>query len=137
MKKMLLFFILIMLITFGCKDKYEDCTDDDYRKCDTRRPDTSVLRVDLTINEENPFVIVKLYDGYYENKNLIFIDTVRRRDKWYNVETDRYYSATATYKKGVSTIVALDGDMAKISSYRMCELRCYEAKEVHMDLRLK
>ncbi len=130
-------FLVLLLILSACKDKYDDCTDRDYANCNTQQPATGRVTLEVTIDDENPVVEIHIYNGNFENNNLVFSTTVSTRSFHYHLDVNNYYSATATYKKGNTTIKAIDGGQMKVTSYRMCELRCYEVNGVTLDLTLK
>lgn len=136
MKKILWVSLVIAGVLFACKSKYDDCSDEDYAKCITQKPDISKATVRVTLNEENPWVEVKLFEGDFENDQLVYQDTLYESRVIYYLATEKYYSATATYNKGEYTLIAVDGGEISIFRYRMCELRCYEARELELDLRL-
>jgi len=132
--KVILFCIIFFLS--NCKSKFEDCTDQDYANCDTEIPQTGRITVLLTINQENPAVTVRVFEGNFEDGHLVREDILRIRTFNYSLTPDKYYSFTATYKDGTSTIMAVDGGRIKVSRYRMCELRCYDLNSPEIDLRL-
>ena len=130
--------ILFCTILFfsNCKSKFEDCTDQDYANCDTEIPQTGRITILLTINQENPAIPVRVYEGNFEDGRLVRVDTLRIRTFNYFLTPEKDYSFTATYKDGASTIMAVDGGRIKVSTYRMCELRCYNLNNPEIDLRL-
>jgi hypothetical protein len=136
--KFLLIGVVAILISIAsCKDKIENCTDYDYERCNSIRPTNSNIRVNLSINSENPTIVVRLYEGYWEDNKLISEKTVNFNSTWYTLDVEKYYSVTATYKKGNKTIVAIDGGEVKVKSYQACELTCYEVKTIEFDLKIE
>jgi hypothetical protein len=136
MQKKSIILICILFSLFSCKSKFEDCTDQDYASCNTEQPQTGRITILLTINQENPSVPVRVYEGNFEDGRLVRADTIRMRSFNYFLATEKDYSFTATYKDGTSTIMTVDGGRIKVSTYRMCELRCYELNNPEIDLRL-
>lgn len=132
-----LLFVFILFFAFSCRSKYEDCTDQDYANCNTEIPQTGILSIRLTINEENPAVPISLYEGNFEDGRLIRLDTVRVGRYNYSLLPDKDYSVTATYQEGGNTIVAVSGGRINLIRYRMCELQCYDVDEPVLDLRLR
>jgi len=130
----ILFSVLFFL--FSCKSKFEDCTDQDYASCNTEQPQTGRITILLTINQENPSVPVRVYEGNFEDGRLVRADTIRMRSFNYFLTPGKDYSFTATYNDGNSKIMTVDGGRIKVSTYRMCELRCYELNNPEIDLRL-
>ncbi|MFW5699649.1 MAG: hypothetical protein ACOCXS_01945 [Bacteroidota bacterium] len=131
-----LFMLIIGVFAHSCRDKYEDCTDEDYLNCQSVKPTQEGVEVYVTINEENPAVIVKMYRGDFENGNLVWEKLYHNRDETEHIDTETYYSFTVTYQRGNETITAVDGGEVKIISYRMCEQRCYETRPFTIDLRI-
>lgn len=136
LKRSALFLCMILLLV-NCKSKYDDCTEQDYADCITEKPETGRIKVLLTINSENRFIPVNVYEGDFENGELLRSDTITMRTFHYNLTPEKDYSFTATYKDGNSTIMAIDGGRITISRYRMCELRCYDLNAPEIDLRLR
>ena len=139
--KIYYFFIacLILPVVFtSCRDKYEGCTDEDYANCRTSKPSQAIVEVLVTLNSENPTVQVSLYEGNFEDGNLVWEKTYRNRDEAEIIKTDTDYSFTAKYISGNDTILAVDGGRVRIISYQMCELRCYEVRDrdLTFDLRI-
>ncbi|MBW6478578.1 MAG: hypothetical protein K0B37_04050 [Bacteroidales bacterium] len=136
MQKTIAILIITLVILSSCKSKYEDCTDQDYANCETEKPQTGRITILLSINQENPYVPVRLYEGNFENGRLVREDTIRMRTFNYFLTPEKDYSFKATYKDGTSTVLAINGGRIKVSTYRMCELRCYEVNNLEIDLRL-
>ncbi|TVQ11632.1 MAG: hypothetical protein EA361_12455 [Bacteroidetes bacterium] len=132
-----IFLLVFVFILWGCKSKYEDCTEDDYNACNTNRPATAEVRIRVTINNENPEVTVLAFEGDFEDGNLVWEKVVRQSRYTVMMPTEKKYSFTATYKKDLKTIVAVDGGELKVSSYTMCEYTCYETNLLEIDLVLK
>jgi hypothetical protein len=129
-------YFLLFLILFSCKDKTEDCTDEDYRNCDTSRPEYGYVDINLSFNHLNPDVILRIYEGNFEDNRLLLEQSVRSSRIIEELRTNTYYSFTATYQNGREIIVAVDGGKIKIDSYQMCEYKCYEARRLNVDLRI-
>ena len=130
-------FVCMLIFAFSCRSKYEDCTDQDYASCNTEIPQTGTLSIRLTINEENPAVPISLYEGNFENGQLIRQDTVRQSRYNYSLSPEKDYSVTATYREAGKTIVAVSGGRINLVRYQMCELQCYDVDEPELDLRLR
>lgn len=132
-----IFLLVFLFIFLGCKSKYEDCTEDDYKACNTYRPVTGEVRIQVTINNENPEVTILAFEGDFEDGNLVWEKVVRQPRYTVIMSTDKKYSFTTTYKKDIKSIVAVDGGKLKVSSYTMCEYTCYETNLLEIDLVLK
>jgi hypothetical protein len=138
MKRRLFHTIIVVMVFIlpQCKDKLEDCTQYDYDRCNTERPVNASVKVNLTINQENPYTVLHWYEGFWEENRLKRIDTISNKFRWYVFDVEKYYTVTATYKKGNNTIIAVDGGSVKVNSYQACEYTCYEAKELELNLQI-
>jgi hypothetical protein len=115
----------------------EDCADYDYSDCNTIEPLEVALNIKLTINDENPRVLLTIYEGNIENNMVVLIDTTS--DSKYNVllPPDKYYSAKARYKKWGTIIYAIGGDKVKITHTTTCDSTCWSTEEGNINLELK
>lgn len=133
---------LIILITTltaftNCRDKYEDCTEQDYANCNPVKPDSGFFVLELTHNEQYPETVVRVFSGNFEDGDLIYQDTLFT-DSWdYYLPVERRYSFTATYKRGTDEIVAIDGSYINVIEYVTCEENCYDMNEPVIDLRIE
>lgn len=131
-------FLLVFIMFFpGCKDKYEDCTEEDYNNCNTFRPETGIAEILLTINNQNPQVTVSLFEGDFEDGNLIWEKDVKTQQFTEVLDVEKSYSFTVSYQRDGTSIMAVDGGKIKVVSYTMCEYTCYETKDLTIDLELK
>lgn len=128
---------LFFLITFACEqDPF--VFDVNCDECYINEPDSADLIVDITINEENPFVPLIFYRGEVDDDNIEWIDTSWSETLYLYSPVDEYYSIKAFYKKGEQTIIAVDGDKLKTSLVSdACETDCYVIKGGILDVRLK
>ncbi|MFW5757726.1 MAG: hypothetical protein ACOCUQ_01315 [Bacteroidota bacterium] len=131
----LIILVFPLLAFISCDSKYEDCTDEDYRNCNTIQPEMGFFVVQLQIDDLNPEVVVRVYEGDFENDILIHQDTLSSESWDYYLPVEKNYSFTATYNTGNSTLLAIDGGKIDLSSYTMCEYKCYKINEPLMDLR--
>jgi hypothetical protein len=129
-------FIIFIFISFSCKDKTENCTERDYDECYTSRPEYGMAEIMLTLNSENPKVTFRIYEGNFEDGKLLLEEDVAGRMFTEYLAVEKQYSFTATYKNGRENILAVDGGKIKITSYQMCEYKCYEARVLKIDLRI-
>jgi hypothetical protein len=120
----------------SCKDKYEDCTSDDYNNCNTYRPELGEVEIKISITNEQPMVMVKLFEGNFEDEKLIWEKTYNNSMQSIDLDVETPYSFTATYIRDGKEIIAVDGGTIKVSSYKACEYDCYEADLLKIDLSL-
>lgn len=128
--------ILICVIFSGCIQNFEVCIDWDYENCNSTPPETTFVTAHLTINSEVSYVIVKLFQGYWDQNLLIRQDTVFSNTITYEIYAGQKYSMSATYRKGDMTIVAIDGGMSEVELYQVCESDCYKAEDLYFNLRI-
>jgi hypothetical protein len=131
-----LLLIISTLMVNSCKDKYEDCTSDDYNNCFTDRPEIGEVEIKISTTNEQPTVLVKLYEGNFEDKQLIWEKTFRNPTQSIYLDVETPYSFTAYYTRDGKEILAVDGGTINVSSYQACEYKCYEADLLKIDLSL-
>jgi len=131
--------ILIILVLFlcSCKDQYKDCTDSDYASCHTTQPTVGELKVELTINTENPAVPIYIYKGKIEEGSLQVLDTAKSSVFKINLPVNEYYSVAAKYKSGGKIVFAVDGDKIKRKSSTMCDSTCWTVVNAKVNVKLK
>lgn len=121
MKK--LFLILTTCLFISCD---EDCS------CPSG-PFYGELKIKVTINDENPEVDLVIMRGRIEDADTILVETVTETKVFYEFEADLRYSATATYRKGSKTIVAIDGKLMDVFSD---DCDCDYAENITLNLKL-
>ena len=133
--------LLFMFIFFvGCinfnSDSDSDSDDcDDISTCLLSRPSFGELDITLTINNENPTVDVVIYRGNYENRDTVQQFTAS--GTFYSIDLDfGTYSATALYKVGADSILAVDGDEISLDSETKCRETCWDVTDGKIDLTL-
>lgn len=131
-----LFLICLLFVVPACRDKYSECTDSDYNNCDTEYPTTGTIRARISVLPESPEVILRIFEGPFEDGVLVLTDTIiKLRYVDYLLEVEKWYSFTATYTTSPFATIAVDGARIKRIRYRACELTCYELVEPEVNLR--
>ena len=125
---------LSLLVLPGCWNDDDDC--DWTITCDTVRPDSSWLDLELTINSDNPWVAVQIFDGKVDEGTLVVTDTTSDATSSYFLPTSTRYSVRATYKEGLLTTHVVDGGRLDYDSFTNCDDRCYQNKVLTLDLTL-
>jgi hypothetical protein len=135
-------FILIVILAVsikitGCEqedlDFYIDCFD-----CLDTQPDSASLIVYVTINEENSFVPLVLYEGDYEDNVVVRVDTFDLDTIYLYAEMGMQYSIKASYIKDGEPLIAIDGDKLRVvDGEGECYPPCYVIRGGTLDLRLK
>jgi hypothetical protein len=135
--------IFILFVGFiSCKNEGNDvsgtCLD-----CVSDKPDTSALSIKVTINGENPYVVLTIYKdkfnparkdsaGYIERT-----DTARKSPYSIEVPVDQYYSVKAKYKSGQKIIYAIDGGIFQVQKQSGCDNTCWQMVGGRFDATLK
>lgn len=114
-----------------------DCSSYDYSNCNTFEPYDGRFYVKLTINSENQAVPITIYRGKLEDNNVILRDTVITEKYDTLLPIDNYYTVTASYIKGLESIIAVDGDKVTKSKTKTCDSTCWSVKTGSVNLRLK
>lgn len=132
------YFVLISLLA-GCTSEVKDCYTYDYSDCNTIEPQSGTMVIKLTINDENPNVIVQVFKGDFDSPDRVLMKTDTLDDELWRVDlpTGRFYSVAAWYKVNGKTLVAIDGDELKIKANVVCDSTCYEVKDGHADVKLR
>lgn len=131
------FSILSLIIIFSCEqDPF--IFDVNCDECYINEPDSADLIVDLTINEENPFVPLVFYRGEVDENNIEWIDTAYSERLYLYSPVNEYYSIKAFYKSGDQVLIAVDGDKLKTSRVSdVCDYDCWVIRGGILDVRLK
>lgn len=107
-------------------------------ECYQNKPEWAPLNYEVTINDQNPFIILKVYIGNIEDNNLDWIDTAYYQEGYIDVLPNVYHSVSAEYKDGSNTILAIDGDKVSMKyTSEECDVPCYYFRGGFVDLRLR
>lgn len=138
MKYFVISFFALIVGFASCDRPYvDDCETWDGDGCISIKPDTGLLIVRLTINNENQQVLVKVYDGKIEDENEVLkVNTIEALLHLY-LPVNRFYTVTASYKSGDRSIIAVDGDEIELKHYNICSEDCYVLKDGKVNVRLK
>lgn len=98
--------VLKILILVGVALPLTNCLED--IQCDPG-PYYGELRVKVTINDENPEVPLVVYRGRFEKKDTLISEWISESAVYYELEADKYYTATVLYTSGPRQILAIDG----------------------------
>ncbi|MFW6371308.1 MAG: hypothetical protein ACOC10_08910 [Bacteroidota bacterium] len=118
---------------FACESLYVDCNE-----CYFYEPDSADLFVQVTINDENPFVPLIFYKGNVRDSVVEWIDTATAENFFLFSPVHQFFSVVAKYRVGDKVIFAIDGDELK-TNYQadVCTETCYTITGGEMDVRLK
>ena len=132
--------LIIILVGLGSCERLESVTVEGFscQNCFQTKPEWVRFNVEVTINEENPFVPLTIYVGNIEDNVVDWVDTTSRTDYWVEVRPDRYYSVKAEYKEGSVTVFAIDGDDVKLKQNTSdCDSPCWYQTGGYTDVRLR
>ena len=126
---------VVATISFFSCNKYasEDCIPSD--DCYPYEIDSGYVTLNVTYKEGGAGVPVTLYNGYVEDNDIVWHDTIHQESVSFWLPTKKRYAAEAYYVVGGPTTVALDGKKLKEESYDDCGETCYEINEIFLDLK--
>lgn len=126
------FFILSGIVACS-KYNYDDC--EPSSNCYPYPIDSGYVYVNLTYNGNGPGVPVILYEGYVEDQNILWADTVYQDELIFWLPIKTRYAVEAFYSYGGQTTIALDGKKLKEESYDDCGETCYEESSIILDVK--
>ena len=135
--------IMAFLMFASCNDNQvpqvadEECDTYDYSDCNTIEPTQDLLKIELTLNDENPKPVLKIYDGFIEENNVIFKDTMTSAHFELYLNLGKHYSAAIDYKKGDKIITAVDGTDFLAKSSQVCDSICWYVIGGELNVKLK
>jgi hypothetical protein len=118
------------------------CSDDDSlpfapSDCVETKPKTGFLRIELTIDAQNPSVPLCVFRGDMERNDIVCQEAVTATRASYELDVDQYYAVSAQYVCGMDTILVVRGDRisAKTEEYR--DATCWTVEDAKVDARLR
>lgn len=115
----------------------QDCANYDYSDCNTSEPNLVALNIKLTINSENPKVPITIYQGKFDDNNIVLIDTATTSTYSALLDPGNYYTVSARYISGNKIINSIGGDNVKKIQNYVCDSICWTVQEGNVDVRLK
>ena len=126
--------VVYALVLTSCNTDCEECDESIY--CNTVRPDSGDVYIDLTYQTGNDPVIVELYNGKVDDGDLISKDTIYYKDAYYRLPAKEKYAAKAFYTRGAETIVVINAGRLTYDKFCNCNETCYEEEDLRIDLML-
>jgi hypothetical protein len=115
--------------------KHDDC--DQNVVCNTTRPDSGYLNINVTDPGTVGMVPIAIYEGDIDKNNVLLSDTLYSKSASYYLPVKKRYGVRATYiKNGVTTYV-YDGARIKLNKFWNCNDKCYEAIDGNIHVELK
>ncbi|MFC2138195.1 hypothetical protein ACFLTE_08480 [Bacteroidota bacterium] len=129
--------VIVITINFSCEKEFHS-NSVDCAFCYTEEPEYDALVIQLTIDEDNQTVPVKIYEGIMESGIEVYSDTVDTTKIWVDVELNKKYTVKAEYFSNGKHIIAVDNDKIK-SKYNTedCSESCWAIIGGYIDVRLK
>jgi hypothetical protein len=141
-----LFIILISAALSSCKNEGNDISSNCIGQ--SVKPDSAFLSVKVSMNSENPHVILTIYrDKFDPNRKdsagyIEIIDTTNKEntnDKGvysHKVPVDHYYSVKAKYKSGQKIIYVVDGVIFQAQTQSGCDNTSWQMVGGNLDATL-
>lgn len=136
-KKVKYSLIIIAFTLIGSCEEYfgpvVDCND-----CFYDKPDSADLVINLTIDDQHPYVPITVFRGDIEEKQVDWVDTARETPYSLYSRVGQFYSIAAEYKVDGRTIIAVDGDELKSKHVSEgCEYECWVVTGGYLEVELK
>ncbi len=131
-----LYVSVISLIMCSCKSSSSSLSN--CFNCKTDQPDSALVNIKVTINNENPKVPVTIYRGRFnpaDSSNKLKNIIINANDSIY-LPVGEYYSVKAKYKSGQKIIYAVDGGNFETQEETDCDTPCWQIVGGVYDVRL-
>lgn len=101
--------------------------------CDCPAFTEGTVKLNLTINDENSKIPIQIFKGNIENGELLVTDTISENTASFVFPAPGSYSATAIYKRGNETVLAINGGRLTVTTD---ECDCDQGENLRLNLRL-
>ena len=125
------FLLIIAIFQYSCEPDTFKCD-----ICTQYAPEEGKVLIDFTINEENPEVIFRIYEGKDTETTPVRIDTATKETEGLFLKTEQHFSVEAIYTSGDQKVHAFDGGEIDIKEIDCDDEACYYAKVLNLDLSL-
>lgn len=107
-------------------------------ECYIDDPEYGYIKLDLTINDENPEVMITLYNNTFDYDNIIYSEIVHYSSVELEIMTNKEYVIEAQYlKNGRSYHVVNRAKLKTRRDTESCNEPCYYIVKRSVDLRIK
>lgn len=134
-------YILLVFLVFATVQLTSSCTKyssnnscDPNKSCDTQRWDSGFVTINVTQNITTG-VPITIYEGYVEDHSIVLQDTLFDGSWEYYLPINTRYAVEAFYYESGKTIIALDGEKLKQSSFTNCGNTCYNKPTIDLDVK--
>ncbi len=141
--KISFFIIAILLLTFLIRCNKNTINGTNCIECLPTEPDSALINIKVTLNNENPVVPLIVYQGRYNPNRMppVFIMDTANIQTTSNVSiyvpTNHFYSVRAEYKSGDKIIYAVDGGDMDSQQQGACDNICWQVIGGNYDVQLK
>ena len=125
------FLLVITIVVFNNCNRNDDCDPSLY--CDTLPYDSGYVKIRSSFNGNGIPIVV--YDGFADDNVVLFYDTMYATEYSYYLPLGKRYAVEAYYYELNKTIIALDGDKLKESTFWNCDEECHELAEITLDVK--
>jgi hypothetical protein len=106
-------------------------------ECYIDNPTHYEIRVSVDANKSQEAIPVTVYDGPFENNNVILRDTTTSNDIWFWLETEKNYTIVAEYVKDGRKYSVVSGAKLKTRrDFETCSEPCYYVVGTRVNLKL-
>lgn len=124
------YLLLILTLAVACEEFNGDCYDE--------KPLEGELKVKVNIRDTTNPVQVSVYQGKFDEQNLLFSELIIDNEITYFLPVNSYYSASAEYEDSGKIILVIDGGKISVKKINNDDgSTCWSLKNVELDLRLK
>lgn len=135
---MIRFYFIVFIISCAilslpsCLKDDEECVISD--DCYTSKIDSGDIYIRVSQEGQNGVPVI-LYNGYVEDNDIVWQDTVYQEEVILYMPVGPRYAAEAYYNKNNQTVVALDGKKFKQDKHKECWTNCYDFPTMSLDCR--
>lgn len=120
----------------GCDESsyvFVDCDN-----CYSNWPDFEEAELSITINSDNTYVPITVFEGPYEDGNVAYLDTAYSKTHYIIIDTDTQFTLQAEYRKDGRPYYVISGARLKTHyEEESCTDACYYVSGKEVDLRMK
>lgn len=140
MRRRIFYFALVLVLTLPLMISCDEISlaPVDCSECYSNEPYYGDIGIMLTINSTNPEVLITIYEGKYDDKNVVYSELFSRDKVYISVLTNQNYVFKAEYiKNGRPYHVLNSGKLKTKLDYDSCNEACYYIIEHNVDLRIR
>jgi len=105
--------------------------------CNTTRPDSGYLNINVTDPGTAGMVPIVIYEGDIDKNKVVLSDTLYSKSASYYLPVKKRYGVRAAYRRAGVTTYVYDGDKIKLEKFWNCNDKCYNAIDGNIHVELK